>query len=312
MQRERYESDYKMEINRIMAEKSLMNGKPANSYLHQMYVSYKKLRDHSTIEQQQLEEYSFRFRGEPGVDAGGLRREYLRLMSKQLIEEFKMFIPSPNSVFNMAIERDKMVPNPAFVTEAQLEMFNMFGYAMSMLFKSGGIVTINLPSVFWRFMLKPQLCWEDIKCVDTSIFNCLNSIKEMKDDELEYLDTRFVMSLFDGRKVELKPDGGSIQLNASNRIEYLNLFKKRYLGQLLPAFERMRAGFFDFLSSHKLKYLNADQLEKIMCGVNFVNLDHLKSITIYEGFDENEEHEDTKRFWRVLETFTQEQLSGYI
>lgn len=36
----------------------------------------------------------------------------------------------------------------------------------------------------------------------------------------------------------------------------------------------------------------------------------MKKITVYRNFDEK--HEGAKRFWRVLESFDQKQLSGYL
>lgn len=54
--------------------------------------------------------------------------------------------------------------------------------------------------------------WADIKSVDSSMFNCLKSIEEMKEEELEYLDTKFVISLFDASQIELKPNGRDIVL----------------------------------------------------------------------------------------------------
>lgn len=100
-----------------------------------------------------IEEYRFKFIGEPGYDVGGLRREYMRLLSVQVMDVMGLFIPSPNSTFNMAVERDKCVPNPKFATPSELEVYRILGLVMAMIYKSGGVINLDLPSIFWKYML---------------------------------------------------------------------------------------------------------------------------------------------------------------
>lgn len=43
-----------------------------------------------------------------------------------------------------------------------------------------------------------------------------------------------------------------------------------------------------------------------------MDIEQLKKITIYGGSRFSEEHGEAKRFWRVLGSFSQKQLSGYL
>lgn len=78
----------------------------------------------------------------------------------------------------------------------------------------------------------------------------------------------------------------------------------------MMAFNEIKRGFYDLVPRAAVRYLSREQFEEMMVGMDFIDIKYLKSITEYKGFSER--HESAKRFWRVLETFTQEQLSGYL
>lgn len=78
------------------------------------------------------------------------------------------------------------------------------------------------------------------------------------------------------------------------------------------------------LDHYRTSFITPQKFEEIMSGCNYVSgmrldfsdsqvdIEHLKSITQYISNDMDEHHEDVQRFWRVLATFSQEQLSGYV
>lgn len=88
--------------------------------------------------------------------------------------------------------------------------------------------------------------WDDIKCINHNIHFCTEKIEKMQPDHLEYIDETFVTFLLDGSEVELKPNGKNIKLTKENRAEYISLLKQVNFAQFLPAFLKIKEGFYTF------------------------------------------------------------------
>lgn len=79
------------------------------------------------------------------------------LLAKQVLGVLKLFVRSPNSVHNLGRERDKYIPNPSAVDVRSMDNYFKLGFIMAAVYVSGEIININLPSIFWKFLLsKPQ------------------------------------------------------------------------------------------------------------------------------------------------------------
>jgi len=147
-----------------------------------------------------------------GIDAGGPRREYMRQVSEEIRQKLKLFIPSPNSQHNMAKERDRCVPNPQKLSYSGMKLYYIAGFVQGVMFKTGDILTLNLPSIYYRFLMGEKLKWQDVDAIDSSIIGVLDSIEKLQEDEIEYFDFYFEITLFDSTVVELKPNGRKIKL----------------------------------------------------------------------------------------------------
>lgn len=133
-------------------------------------------------------------------------------LSLELVDTLRLFIPSPNSVSNLGVERDKWVPNPKRTSKRDFLNFYRLGFIMGICNQNREIMNLNIPSIFWKYLLGFDLEWKDIKSVHHNIYVCLEKIESMETDQLEYLDEVFVAFLFDGTEVELKPNGKNIVL----------------------------------------------------------------------------------------------------
>jgi len=60
----------------------------------------------------------------------------------------------------------------------------------------------------------------------------------------------------------------------------------------------------------QLRGFTSESLEQSLEGMNYVDIEVLKQITTYSGFDKD--HKSVKMFWNVLESFDQNQLSLYL
>lgn len=142
-----------------------------------------------------------------GQDAGGLRREYIEKMKNQIVNNFKLFIPSPNSEFNVGSQRDKVVPNPSKTSTFDLRSYYQIGFLMGLLFKTRDIMMINLPSFFWDYILGKDIEWPQMQAVDQNQYNSMNQIEKLSKEEIDILDQPFTVTLVDKTVSELIPNG---------------------------------------------------------------------------------------------------------
>jgi HECT-domain (ubiquitin-transferase) len=213
-----------------------------------------------------------------GSDGGGLRRQYLGELQEELVNRLKLFIKTPNNIHSVGDERDRVCPNPKANSLSDRGNYFKLGviYGLSlMLFDS---LPIDVPSVFWKYLLNSSesnfgngLEWQDIQKINLNQYNCLEKIKGLSSEELSYLGQKFTTYLLDGKEIELFPGGSKVELNSSNRLEYIELCKQIHLNELLKAFKQMARGWRKFIPSFLYYLITPSQLESGIVGVKGVD-----------------------------------------
>jgi hypothetical protein len=256
----------------------------------------------------------FNFRGEAGTDAGGPRREYLSNLSLELTEKLRLFVKSPNSVHNVGEERDKLVPNPKANSKTDYDNFYRLGMIMALCCRFRESLELNFPSIFWVYMLTAKLP-ETFDSMNINHEVCLTKIQTMSSLEIDALDTKMSTYLMDGQPIDLTPGSGNICLSESNRSEYIVRSRHMQRVVLLKAYKKIREGFYDATFCQAMFSQSPLNLENRVCGMDYVDITVLKSITKYNGFPNKtpgESHESVLWFWEILSEFSQELLADYL
>lgn len=185
-----------------------------------------------------------------------------------------MFIKSPNSKHNVGEEREKWIPNPKANSLSDLDNFYKLGYFISVAFKQQECLNLSLPSILWKFILNRSIEWEDVKLVNLNQAVCLEKILSMSETDISYLDETFTTFLGDGKEFELEVGGKTKKLTAANKHEYVEKSKQVHVQALSTAFEMIRRGFVESTFSYATRDLTAEELDKWICGMNYVSLHH--------------------------------------
>ncbi len=147
-----------------------------------------------------------------GIDAGGPSREFLHLVTVEMIEKLKLLAPSANQIENIGEERSKYIPNPYALSTTDLHNFFKLGYLMAATFKCGEVIGLDLPSILYKYILNYPISWKDIRSVNQSIFSFIEGMENMSEEHFSELDFKFTLLLQDGSEIELKPNGKTIDL----------------------------------------------------------------------------------------------------
>ena len=160
---------------------------------------------------------------EAGIDGGGIFREFLSELLKTCFD--------PNRGFFRTTQNRLLYPNPAssMLVENYQKHFFFIGRMLGKALYENMLVELPFASFFLaKILAKHQTSDIDIHhlaTLDPLMYKNLVYLKNYEGDVAELgLDFTVVNSdLGENQIVELKPGGSNIQVNASNRIEYIHL-----------------------------------------------------------------------------------------
>ena len=114
------------------------------------------------------------FLGEGGVDAGGLYRELLFCMCKELQSpQLPLFILCPNGREQIGQNRDKWVPRPSSVSPLLLSMFEFLGKLMGLAIRTKSLLSMDLPSIVWKALIGAPIEEADVVAIDRLSFKLI-------------------------------------------------------------------------------------------------------------------------------------------
>lgn len=102
-------------------------------------------------------------------------------------------------------------------------------------------------------------------------FVCIEKMKTMSPEDLEYLEETFVTFLSDGQEYELDYNGRNMKLTEENKHHYIERTKEVHLAHLLRPFERIRAGLLDSIWVTSFQNRTPAELEQLICGMDYVS-----------------------------------------
>jgi hypothetical protein len=132
--------------------------------------------------------------------------------------------------------------------------------------------------------------------------------------EIEELiqDLTWTVKRSDGKTIELVPGGESIRVTIDNLGDFLSKYTQARLLESAPAVEAFRLGLLSVIPESALSMLTAADLERIVCGTNFIDIGRLRENVEYDD-DVSPEDPHIKAFWDVLMfEFTEEEKSSFL
>lgn len=161
------------------------------------------------------------FHGEPGIDEGGVRKEFFQLLIKELF----------NHEYGMFNFNDKTVQYyiNGLSHESNIN-FELIGTLMGLAIYNNIILDVSFPQAIYKILLFEDPDFDDLREWQPEIAQSLDFILSYDDPSCpleDVLGTNFTVEVENfGHKidVELKPNGSEIFVNEENRQEYVDLY----------------------------------------------------------------------------------------
>ncbi|KAF4038677.1 HECT domain-containing protein [Phytophthora infestans] len=265
--------------------------------------------------------FSVKFRGEEGVDWGGVYREGATSMVDDLFSPyFSLFVLCPNGQHDTGNNRGMYLPNPKCTSPVAMQMFAFVGQLLGISLRTHGDFPFMLPSLVWKQLLGQTLTRADLEDTDAMFIQMLDGIANCENDgistEDEFatafagLELRFTASSCTGEEIELVLGGRQLTVEFHNRLEYCRLAERARLDECSAQVTAMARGFATLFPRRVLTLLTWQELEILACGSPKIDLDLWKRHTRYDGYAEDDL--TVQLFWEALAEFSDEQRADFV
>jgi hypothetical protein len=217
------------------------------------------------------------FKGEDGVDAGGVTKEFFQLLCEKLFDvNTGMWTTSSNN--------DCTWFNSACLWNG--EGYFLVGILCALAVYNTVILDVRFPHAIYRKLLGLPLGLEDL--IDEDVRKGLKTLLDYDGDDAEdifCLNFEITwMVLGQEQKKELKPGGSDIAVTSENKEEYVLLYAKWLLvDSIAPQYDEFERGFMTVMEDSSLDMLLAEELELLVTGTPELDFYALEKSSAYEG-----------------------------
>jgi len=242
-----------------------------------------------------------KFQGEEGLDYGGVAREWLYLLSHEMLNPYYgLFQYSREDIYTLQINSDSAI-NPD-----HLSYFHFVGRIMGIALFHGHYIDGGFTMPFYKMLLNKSISLADIEAVDPNLFTSLHWMLE--NDITDIIDTTFSVEhdSFGCIKVhELKKNGRNIVVNEQNKKEYVKLYVTyRFMHGIEQQFLALQKGFNELIPQNLLKPFDERELELVIGGLGTIDLQDWKANTRLKHC--TAESNQVIWFWRIVESYSEE------
>lgn len=242
------------------------------------------------------------FKGEDGLDYGGIAREWFFLLSHEVLNPmYCLFEYAAKNNYSLQI-------NPAsFINPDHLKYFEFIGRFVAMALFHGKFIYSGFTMPFYKKMLNKKLSISDLESVDSEFYNSLMWIKENNVDDCD-LELYFVVDfelLGEIKTHELKENGTNIRVCEQNKEEYINLMVEwRFNRGVEEQTKSFFVGFNSVFPIEWMKYFDERELELLLCGMQDIDVDDWQRNTIYRHY--TPASKQVQWFWQFVRSLDNE------
>lgn len=162
---------------------------------------------------------NIKFRGEEGVDAGGVTREWYQVLSRQIFNpDYALFSP-------VASDRTTFHPNrTSWVNPEHLLFFKFIGRIIGKAIYDNKLLDCHFSRAVYKQILGKSVSLKDMETLDLDYYKSL--VWMLENDITNIITETFSIDADDygeQKIIDLKPGGRNIPVSEDNKAEYVKL-----------------------------------------------------------------------------------------
>jgi E3 ubiquitin-protein ligase HUWE1 len=250
-----------------------------------------------------LGQFRVSFQDEPGIDAGGVRRDWFTSVVRELM--------NPNyGLFTQSANQRSMTPNPnSHLVRNHFDYFKFGGRIIARAVVEGLCLDAHLTKGVWKYMLKKELSLSDLEDIDEGLYK---SLQWIIDNDVTEVGLKFAADFEylgkHGTK-DLVPGGEAIDVTNENKDEYVKLMTNHRLRtEIEDQLRAFRDGFDSVIEMRELEIFKPNELDLLVCGVPEIDVgDFERNCQFIRPY--TAAHPVILRFFNVLKQFNSEELA---
>ncbi|KAM0913416.1 hypothetical protein ACQ4PT_012191 [Festuca glaucescens] len=229
---------------------------------------------------------------EAGVDAGGIFREFMNIITQSAFSlESRLFKETADHL---------LYPNPEskLAHADHLQYFHFLGVLLGKAMYEGITVCLPFTIFFLRKLKQKETFFNDLFSLDPELYRTLVNLKPKNSDDLSYI--YFIAP--DGK--ELFPGGARMHVTAHNVTTYMHLVANYQLNcQNRVQTAQFVRGFQQLIPKEWTDMFNEHEFQLLISGSLSLNVEDLQLNTNYSG-EYHMDHVVIVMFWNVLRKFS--------
>ncbi|KAL4161227.1 hypothetical protein PRNP1_001782 [Phytophthora ramorum] len=254
------------------------------------------------------------FIDEPGLDAGGLLREWVLLLCEQLFDEsYGLFQRTHADQSGYWIN-----PNSREIHRDHLHCFQFVGRLLAKCLLEGQLMTVHLALPLLKHLLGVPISFSDLEFLDAELHRHALWLRDNEGAEALALDFTVQRQANNGTVIteELKQGGKDIPVTDANKEEYLTLLlRHKMFAGVHDQLEALLQGLYDVLPRTLLAVFDYQEMELLLCGVPSIDIADWESHTdvrymrAEQGLNRpsSPERQVVQWFWDAVRAFSQEE-----
>lgn len=302
----------KINLFKSILKEDRLNNKPQfffNQKINQMIINRTTIVEDSmryileSQPSQLFEPFRVTFKGEEGVDAGGVTRDWFGSLARELFgNKSKLFVPTANGC-------SLQVNKSSGTTSDVLNTYKFVGRFVAMSMIHSIPIPAHLTSSLFKLLLGTPFTIRDMEQIDEEI---ANSMKKIIDEPVEDLMLDFTVDIEEGGQFyskELKENGSEINITEENKLEYIQLrldyYFKTYASEQINSFLN---GFFEVIPQEKLQMFTAQELDLVICGIPEIDINDLRKNCKYI-YPYKSHHKVIELFFNVIGNWNSDDIA---
>jgi hypothetical protein len=268
---------------------------------HALYDAFNVLG--SLSDEQWRQPFFVKFRGEAGLDAGGLSREFFQLASSQLVApDLGLFRPTSDGTYDLVEDKDASTahdknPAPWFTFAGQLLGKALLeGHHLSTLF--------HLNRLLLKYVATEPIELDDLELTDPELHQNMSQLHSMSRETVADLMLTFSVdhvAFGETTTRDLVENGRDVSVTGDNVDDFLAArLRDRVFDGRRGSLDAFLRGVYSVVPREVGMLLSARELELVLFGAPDIDVNEWRRSTVYRGALE-ESSDVVQMFWAEVE-----------
>mmetsp|Transcript_4252 Transcript_4252/g.5845 ORF Transcript_4252/g.5845 Transcript_4252/m.5845 type:complete len:552 (+) Transcript_4252:257-1912(+) len=264
------------------------------------------------------------FYSEPGVDSGGLKREWETLVTKDIFDAERGLFTCDSFSASSHINTTSGIS----LGDSHLSYFRFIGRFIGKCIMDQQCIAANLSLPLRKQILSVPITFSDLEFVDVELYKHLIWLKRLgkpkrnvlksltsREDSVAALMLDFTVAYAVAAQTrlvsfDLVPNGSNIAVTEENKEEYLQArLRNRMLDSIKPQLENFLFGLYELIPPELLAVFDYQELDLLICGIPRIDVSDWKANTEYSGVysGRRENHPVIQWFWQCVQNMSGEE-----